>query len=174
MDIWDKKKRSEVMSKIRSKNTKPEIALRKALFARGYRYRTNYQKLPGKPDIVLPKYKTAIFVHGCFWHGHDIACIDSHIPKTNTSFWIEKIAKNKERDKNNTNQILSMGWKVIAIWDCEIQQKDNMDTLVQKIVDLLHEAIPRQPKAISIKIYEEMDGNVAMVAEDIVQYKKKK
>ena len=74
MDIWDKKKRSEVMSKIRSKNTKPEIALRKALFARGYRYRTNYQKLPGKPDIVLPKYKTAIFVHGCFWHGHDIAC----------------------------------------------------------------------------------------------------
>lgn len=81
---------------------------------------------------------------------------------------------NKERDKNNANQILSMDWKVITIWDCEIQQKDNMDTLVQKIVDLLHEVIPRQPKAISIKIYEEMDENVSMVAEDIVQYKKKK
>ena len=91
MDIWDKKKRSEVMSKIRSKNTKPEMTLRKALFANGYRYRINYKKLPGKPDIVFPKYKTAIFVHGCFWHGHDINCIDSHIPKTNTSFWIEKI-----------------------------------------------------------------------------------
>lgn len=174
MDIWDKKKRSEVMSKIRSKDTKPEMALRKALFAKGFRYRINYKKLPGKPDIVFPQYKTAIIVHGCFWHGHDIGCIDSHIPKTNTPFWIEKITKNKERDKNNTNQILSMGWKAITIWDCEIQQKDNMDTLIQKIVDLLHEAIPRQPEAISIRIYEEMDGNVTMVAEDIVQYRKKK
>lgn len=174
MDIWDKKKRSEVMSRIRSKNTKPEIALRRALFARGYRYRTNYQKLPGKPDIVLPQYKTAIFVHGCFWHGHDIGCIDSHIPKTNTSFWIKKIAKNKERDKKNIDQILLMGWKVITIWDCEIQQKGNMDNLIQKIVDLLHAAIPCQQKNVSVKIYEEMDGNVIMVAEDIVQYKKKK
>ena len=82
MDIWDKKKRSEVMSKIRSKNTKPEILLRKALFAKGYRYRINDKRLPGKPDIVLPKYKTVIFVHGCFWHGHE-NCKIAHIPKSN-------------------------------------------------------------------------------------------
>lgn len=141
MDIWDQKKRSEVMSKIRSKNTKPEITLRKALFAKGFRYRINYKKLPGKPDIVFPKYKTAIFVHGCFWHGHDIGCIDSHIPKTNTSFWIQKITKNKERDKKNIALILSMGWKVLTIWDCEIQQKNNIEYLVQKIVDSFQEPI---------------------------------
>jgi DNA mismatch endonuclease (patch repair protein) len=138
MDIWDKKKRSEVMSKIRSKNTKPEILLRKALFAKGFRYRINYKNLPGKPDIVLPKYKTVIFVHGCFWHGHDIGCIDSHIPKTNTQYWTEKITRNKERDKNNMIQILSMGWNVLTIWDCEIQQKDNIDLVIQKIANLFH------------------------------------
>lgn len=172
MDIWDKKKRSEVMSKIRSKNTKPEMTLRKALFANGYRYRINYKKLPGKPDIVFPKYKTAIFVHGCFWHGHDISCVDSHIPKTNTTFWAEKITKNKERDKNNTNRILAMGWKVITIWDCEIQQKDNMDILIKKIVGLLHET-PSQAKTISMKFYEEIDGDVTMAAEEKIIYLKK-
>ena len=89
MDIWNKEKRSECMSRIRSKNTKPELALRKALFARGFRYRVNDKKLPGKPDIVLPKYKTVIFIHGCFWHGHE-DCKYAYIPKTNTRFWMIK------------------------------------------------------------------------------------
>ena len=174
MDIWDKKKRSEVMSKIRSKNTKPEMTLRKSLFAKGFRYRINYEKLPGKPDIVFPKYKIAIFVHGCFWHGHDIGCIDSHIPKTNTSFWIEKITKNKERDKKNTALILSMGWKVLTIWDCEIQQKDNIECLVQKIADSLQKPITLSKfKGISLKFYEEIEGNITMVAEDTISYQKK-
>lgn len=174
MDIWDKKKRSEVMSKIRSKNTKPEMTMRKALFAKGLRYRINYKKLPGKPDIVFPKYKTAIFVHGCFWHGHDVGCIDSHIPKTNTDYWTEKITKNKERDKNNVIQILSMGWKVMTIWDCEIQQKDNIEVLIQRITNLLHEPSPFKPQYFSLKFYEEIEDNVTMVAEEVVPYKKEK
>jgi DNA mismatch endonuclease (patch repair protein) len=172
MDIWDKKKRSKVMSKIRSKNTKPEMAVRKALFAKGYRYRINYKKLPGKPDIAFPKYKTAIFVHGCFWHGHK-DCKDSHIPKTNTDFWTKKINRNKERDRNNTIQILSMGWKVLTIWDCEIQQKGNIESLIQKIADLLLEPIPYQSERVSLKLYEEVENNITMVAEDIVPYQKK-
>src|SRR5690554_557805 len=98
MDIWDKEKRSEVMSKIRSKNTRPEMILRKALFARGFRYRVNDRRLPGTPDIVLPKYRTVVFVHGCFWHGHD-GCKYASIPKTNTEFWVDKITTNKKRDR---------------------------------------------------------------------------
>ena len=167
MDIWDKKKRSEVMSKIRSKNTKPEILLRKALFAKGYRYRINDKKLPGKPDIVLPKYKTAIFVHGCFWHGHEKEnCIDSHVPKTNTIFWLEKINKNKERDKKNIAQLELNGWKVLIVWDCEIQRKGNVENIIQKIINLLH-----QPKAFLVRFYEEANSNLTIVAEDIIPYK---
>ena len=132
-DIWNKEKRSEVMSKIRSKNTKPELILRKALFARGFRYRVNDKRLPGRPDIVFPKYKTVIFIHGCFWHGHDKGCIDSHIPKTNSEYWLAKIKKNKERDENNQSQIQSMGWNVLTIWDCEIQRKNNLEILVDKM-----------------------------------------
>jgi DNA mismatch endonuclease (patch repair protein) len=173
MDIWNKEKRSECMSKIRSKNTKPELTLRKALFARGFRYRVNDKRLPGKPDIVLSKYKTIIFVHGCFWHGHDKGCIDSHIPKTNSEYWQAKIKRNKERDENNTNQILSMGWKVITIWDCEIQQKGNIEALIQKIINVLYEPIPYQYKRISLKFYEEREDSIMMIAEDIIPYQRK-
>ena len=98
MDIWDKEKRSQVMSKIRSKNTKPELALRKALFARGFRFRVNDKRLPGKPDIVLPKYKTVIFVNGCFWHRHE-GCKYAYTPKTNAQFWIEKITSNNSKSQ---------------------------------------------------------------------------
>ena len=172
MDIWDKKKRSEVMSKIPSKNTKPEIILRKALFAKGFRYRINYKKLPGKPDIVFPKYKIVIFVHGCFWHGHDIGCIDSHIPKTNTDYWVKKIAKNKERDKNNAIQILSMGWKILTVWDCEIQQRDNLKLLIEKIANTILESVASR-KSMRIKLYEEVEGNLTMVAPKTISYQDK-
>lgn len=167
MDIWDKKKRSEVMSKIRSKNTKPEMVLRKALFAKGFRYRINYKKLSGKPDIVLPKYKTAIFVHGCFWHGHE-NCKISHIPKSNTEFWEHKISTNRERDKNNIMQILSLGWKVLTVWECEISQK-TLPNILDKIIEILHEKKPI-PSAAKIKFYEEIDNEVMKVAEDVVIY----
>ena len=101
------------MSKIRSKNTKPELALRKALFARGFRYRVNAPNLPGKPDIVLPKYKTVIFLHGCFWHRHD-DCRYAYTPKSNKKFWVDKITSNKERDKINFQKLTYLGWNVIT------------------------------------------------------------
>ncbi len=173
MDIWDKKKRSEVMSKIRSKNTKPEMTLRKALFAKGYRYRINFKALPGRPDIVFPKYKTAIFVHGCFWHGHE-GCRYHYTPKTNTDFWIEKIATNRNRDKQNNLQILSMGWKVLTIWECEIRQKDKIELLVDKVIQTMHDNIPYESEPVSVKLYEIREDIVTMVAEDTIIYHTKR
>ncbi len=166
MDIWNKQKRSDVMSKIRSKNTKPEIKLRKALFAKGFRYRVNDKRLPGKPDIVLPKYKTVIFVNGCFWHGHE-NCKYANTPKTNTEFWTNKIALNKERDKKNTEKCISMGWNVLTVWECEIQHTKNITPLVDVIVTNLCEQIPHK---LSIKFYEEHENEMMLVAEDIVEY----
>lgn len=118
MDIWDKKKRSQVMSRIKSKDTKIEIIVRKWLFAYGYRFRVNDKRYPGTPDIVLPRYKTIIFVHGCFWHGHN--CKIGHVPKSNTAFWREKIGRNKNRDFDNIQQLTSMGWRVLVVWECEV------------------------------------------------------
>jgi len=122
MDIWDKRKRSEVMSKIRSKDTKPELVFRKALFNKGFRYRMHVKDLPGKPDIVLPKYKTVIFVHGCFWHYHE-NCSEGRIPDTNSKFWRDKLIKNVERDKKNQKGLEQKGWNVIVVWECEIEKK---------------------------------------------------
>lgn len=166
MDIWNKAKRSEVMSKIRSKNTRPEITLRKFLYKKGLRYRINYTKLPGTPDIVIIKYKTIIFVHGCFWHGHT-NCKISHLPKTNTNYWKNKITKNQERDNIITLQLLAMGWKVLTIWECEIQKK-NMDNLFLLIEETI---LKKQPiKFQSVKIYEEIEQEIKQVAEDIFTY----
>ena len=109
------------MSHIRSKDTKPEQLVRQALWHKGFRYRLHVKDLPGKPDIVLPKYKTAIFVNGCFWHGHK-GCKDFVIPKSNTAFWLEKIGKNKNRDEHNITALISAGWKVITIWECELKK----------------------------------------------------
>jgi DNA mismatch endonuclease (patch repair protein) len=107
------------MSHIAGKETKPEIWVRKFLFAHGFRFRKNVKDLPGKPDIALPKYKTVIFVHGCFWHGHD--CKRGALPKSNFEFWKEKIAGNIERDERNIIELEQQGWHVIVIWDCEIK-----------------------------------------------------
>lgn len=124
MDIWDKKKRSEVMSKIGSKNTKPELIFRSALFKEGFRYRIHVKNLPGKPDIVLPKYKTVIFVNGCFWHYHE-NCSEGRIPDTNSKFWKVKLIKNVERDKKHQKELEKMGWQVIVVWECEVEKKLN-------------------------------------------------
>lgn len=122
-DIFSQTKRSDIMSKISSKDTKPEILVRKFLFSKGFRYRINVKTLPGKPDIVLPKYKTIIFVNGCFWHGHN--CKKGKLPSSNTDFWKEKISNNKSRDAKNSDLLVKLGWKVIIIWQCEINNISN-------------------------------------------------
>ncbi|MGI5089886.1 DNA mismatch endonuclease Vsr [Treponema sp. OMZ 305] len=134
-DIFSKSKRSDIMSKISGKETKPEILVRKYLFAHGFRYRKNVKKLPGKPDIVLPKYKTIIFVNGCFWHGHE-NCKKSALPTTNTEFWKEKISANVIRDKKVFTELHSMGYKVLIIWQCELtvkKRKMTLDILVKEL-----------------------------------------
>ena len=128
MDIHDKKTRSYNMSRIRGKNTKPEITVRKYLFSKGFRYRKNDRKLPGSPDIVLPKYKTVIFVNGCFWHGHK-GCRYFVVPKTNTEFWVNKINTNIERDENKYKTLKDMGWTVIVIWECQLKPEKITETL---------------------------------------------
>lgn len=119
MDKVTQEVRSLNMSRIHSKNTKPELAIRKLLFSTGYRYRLHY-KLKGKPDIVFPKLKVAVFVHGCYWHGH--GCKVDHIAKSNIEFWSSKITKNKERDNTNLQFLKKEGWKSFVIWECEVRK----------------------------------------------------
>ncbi len=134
MDIWSKQKRSEVMSRIRGKNTKPEMILRSELFKQGLRFRVHLKDLPGKPDIVLPKYKTAIFVHGCFWHYHK-DCKEGRIPSTNTKFWKEKFQQNISKDETNIKALRKDKWKVHVVWECEIEKhlERTMKKLLNKI-----------------------------------------
>ena len=127
MDNLNYKTRSKFMSSIPSKNTKPEITIRKILFSKGYRFKIHDKKLPGKPDIVLPKYNTIINIHGCYWHYH--GCNRSSIPKTRTSYWINKLENNKKRDFQNKRKLLRMGWRVVDIWECTLKQKDLKNTI---------------------------------------------
>ena len=135
-DVMTPKQRHNCMSHIRSKNTKPEQLVRQALWHHGYRYRLHAKDLPGKPDIVLPKYKSVIFINGCFWHGHD-GCKDFIIPKTNTSFWLDKICKNKARDARDEAALSLAGWKVITIWECELKKSIIDETLVRLFSELI-------------------------------------
>lgn len=137
MDIWPKEKRSEVMKKIKGKDTKPEKTLRSALFSKGYRFRIHRKDLPGNPDIVLSKYKTAIFVHGCFWHYHE-GCREGRIPSTNTEFWNNKLSKNIVRDKRNIKSLEESGWKVIVIWECEIEK--NITESISKLIKIFDDS----------------------------------
>jgi len=122
------------MSMIKGKDTKPEIIVRKFLFKNGFRFRLNYTKLPGKPDIVLPKYKTVIFINGCFWHGHE-GCKYYVIPKTRTEWWLKKINKTRKRDQDNHRLLIETNWKVIVIWECELKHKieNRLNMLIGKI-----------------------------------------
>ena len=115
MDKFTSEKRSLIMSKVRSRDTKPEVIVRKLIFSKGYRYRLNRKDLPGSPDIVLPKYRTVIFVNGCFWHGH-IDCKKATLPEENAEFWSEKISKNKDRDRRNREKLIQDSWKVLTNW----------------------------------------------------------
>ena len=129
--------RSRNMSAIKSKNTKPEIAVRKVLHSMGYRFRLHGKDLPGSPDIVLPKYKTVIFVHGCFWHRHE-NCKYASTPKTRQEFWNKKFKKNIERDLEIQENIKNIEWRSVVIWECETK---NIDNLKEKIIDVFNESI---------------------------------
>lgn len=126
MDIWDKKKRSAVMAKIKSKDTKPELIVRRYLYSRGYRYLKNVKGLPGTPDIVLRRYGIVIFIHGCFWHGHSV---DGHLPHSNVEFWEEKINRNRSRDERDKAELRRMGWKVMTVWECQLHPAVREKTL---------------------------------------------
>ncbi|MCK4761263.1 MAG: DNA mismatch endonuclease Vsr [Candidatus Aminicenantes bacterium] len=133
MDIYSKKKRSEIMSKISGKDTKPEVYTRKFLFSKGFRYRVNDKRYQGKPDIVLPKFKTMVFIHGCFWHGHT-GCKASELPETRKQFWRKKILDTKSRDKRNIEALKKGGWNIIVIWQCEIKNKTKRQKRLHSLV----------------------------------------
>lgn len=126
------------MSKISGKETKHEILVRKYLFENGFRYRKNLKSLPGSPDIVLSKYKTVIFVHGCFWHGHD--CKSAKIPTTRTEFWKDKIMANSERDRRNVVDLQALGWKVIIIWQCSIRNRKIFESNMNELSNQLKQS----------------------------------
>ena len=123
-DVHTPDVRSKNMAAIRNRDTKPEVFVRKALFAQGFRYRKNVKTLPGKPDIVLPKYKAVILIHGCFWHGH--SCYLFKVPKTRTDFWLNKIEENRTRDLRNTRELEAQGWRVLVIWECALKGKHKL------------------------------------------------
>ncbi len=134
-DVHDKKTRSYNMSQIRSTNTKPELLVRKFLHAQGYRYRLHDKKLPGHPDIVLPKYKTIIFIHGCFWHGH-ANCKYYKVPQTRTEWWLAKINRNKANDDKAAKALKKQGWNIITIWECSLKPARADKTLTRLITKL--------------------------------------
>lgn len=137
MDVVDSATRSRMMSGIQGKNTKPEVFIRKALHARGFRFRLHVKDLPGKPDLVLPKFKAVIFVHGCFWHGH--TCRYFKKPQTRPDFWLEKIRKNQIRDEQQISLLKGQGLRVLIVWECAVRsmKKEKSPFLVDLIVEWL-------------------------------------
>ena len=127
------------MSRIRGKATKPELLVRQWLWSHGYRYRLNVKSVPGKPDIVLRKYRTAIFVNGCFWHGHE-GCSLYSVPKSNTEFWITKVQRNRERDRQEYKDLHDAGWQVIVIWECQLKS-DKIDDTMRNVEHLLSQCL---------------------------------
>jgi len=130
-DRVSKETRSYNMSRIKGKDTKPEIIVRSYLFSRGLRFRKNDKRYPGSPDIVLPKYNTIVFVHGCFWHLHE-GCKYATMPKSNVEFWKNKLHQNKERDERNQKELEEMGWNVITVWECELK-KDKLEHTLEEL-----------------------------------------
>jgi DNA mismatch endonuclease (patch repair protein) len=134
-DVHDRKTRSYNMSRILAENTKPEIIVRKFLFSQGFRYKLHDKTLPGKPDIVLPKYRIAILVHGCFWHGHE-GCAYFVVPKTRTDWWLDKINSNKERDDRNLKDLLNRNLTILTIFECQLRPKKRERTLTNLLLSL--------------------------------------
>lgn len=151
-DTMTPEQRSRCMAAIKGKDTKPEMIVRKYLFSRGLRFRVQVRKLPGNPDIVLPKYKTVVFVNGCFWHGHE-GCRYYHLPKSNVEFWENKIKNNVARDARNEKELKALGWRVIRVWECDIRKVAGREEYLQglyksiihpesKVYDTDYETIP--------------------------------
>ena len=187
MDKFSKQQRHNNMAAIRSKDTKPEMIVRRGLWARGFRYRLNHKRLPGHPDLVLRKYRTCIFVNGCFWHGHNVTesrmsdvrsktadgtleYVSSEcckIPKTNREFWVAKIRRNKERDKDEQKELAKMGWHCITIWECELKPVKREETLDSIAFTLNHIWLQDHgAKAIPYPKRVEEDMQMPMAAEN--------
>ena len=132
-DIVSREKRSQMMAGIKGRNTRPEMAVRKGLFRLGFRYRLHARNLPGIPDIVLPKYRAVVFVHGCFWHGHD--CHLFKLPAANRDFWQRKIQRNRERDAEVRNQLQQAGWRICTVWECALRGRNRLpiDSVCEQI-----------------------------------------
>lgn len=131
-DVFSPRKRSEVMRRIRSKDTKPEMLIRRALHRLGFRYRLHDTRLPGRPDIVLPRFRVAIQVRGCFWHTH--TCPDGHVPKSRRAYWRTKLAANRARDRENDRKLRQMGWKVIVVWECRLKDGQRFSRTLGSLV----------------------------------------
>lgn len=153
--------RSKIMSTIHGKNTKPELTVRRYLWHNGFRYRLNNPRLLGHPDLVLRKYRTCIFVNGCFWHGHE-GCKYFRMPKTNVDFWTKKINRNRERDKQEQQLLAKMGWHVISIWECELKPKNRYKTLESLAFTLNH--IFLQDHSMKYELPEE-ENDISLAAE---------
>ena len=144
--------RSHCMSRIRGKNTKPEILVRKGLHARGFRFRLHNKKLPGSPDVVLPKYGVAIMVNGCFWHGHK-GCRYANEPKSNVDFWLAKIARNRHRDEVTVAHLEALGWHVITVWECELRGVDKSARRIDELVNEIYDAgLMKQKRDAQVKV----------------------
>ena len=190
MDKLSPEQRHKNMAAIRGKDTKPEIIVRKGLWSRGFRYRLNHKRLPGRPDIVLRKYRTCIFVNGCFWHGHGVTFLDKpsgkaerniehetlnienseccKIPKSNRDFWVAKIRRNKERDKEKQRELAKMGWHCITVWECELKPSKREETLDSLAFTLNH--IWLQDHSLKNAAYPTIDAesnHLLTAAEDI-------
>ena len=169
MDKLSPQQRHNNMAAIHGKDTKPEMVVRRYLWGHGFRYRLNHPRLPGKPDIVMRKYRTCIFVNGCFWHGHE-GCRYYTIPKTNTEFWVNKVKRNKERDVKVQHELAAMGWHCITIWECELKPKVREKTL-ESLAYTLNKIFLQDR---TVKRYEILEEEPMIAAEDVpATYKNK-
>ena len=164
-DIFSPEQRSHIMQQIKGKNTKPEMIVRKHLFSKGFRYRVNVKRLPGKPDIALRKYRTAIFIHGCFWHGHEDCKLASH-PQSNKEYWEAKIARNKAHDIETREKLKAMGWNTMVIWECQLRKADIRQQTLEGIVQILDETFIKlnQPKKKNV-LYQQSETSFSQAAE---------
>ena len=168
-DRLSKEKRSYIMSMIKGKDTKPEMIVRRYLFSQGFRYRVNVKRLPGKPDIVLRKYKTVIFVHGCFWHWHE-ECTEFRMPSTHEEWWLEKFNRNKARDARVREELRVMGWNTMVVWECQLKPKERQATL-ERIADLLRKTyVESAYQAKFTPSYQLPEEGLPQVAEDEMSY----
>lgn len=172
------------MAAIKGKDTKPEMIVRKYLWSHGFRYRLNHKRLPGKPDLVLRKYRTCVFVNGCFWHGHNVICDEDalqkqnesdrilcsssccKIPKSNRLFWVQKILRNKERDIKVQQQLAAMGWHSIVVWECELTTRQREDTLASLAYTLNHILLQNYKKSSMLRKYDSQNEKCLMAAEE--------